>query len=232
MTGISDQVLNDIATRVARRVAEDRAEPPAPSGRYTVLALSGEGRGLDAALAALAEAACPVVAVADCAAGSAPALAAALARLRTVRALTGETAFDADALVAGADRVLAPAMDLALASRVAAMQTDTPAARAILRGLLAGVRVEASLADREFAVAASAPEGARRAVDDVLARLRELGVGIAEPAPAAAAHHPSQERFGFLEPIGEFLEFLDARPCSIEAGKPCVSCGACESRGF
>ena len=219
------------------------ATGPAPervSGRYVVLALSGEGRGLDAALASLSGSGETAVAVADCATASAGALATALARVRSLRAVTGETAYDAATLVAGAVRVLAPSMDLALASRVATMQADTPAARAILRALLAGVPVDATLAEREFSVSASAPEGARRALDDVLARLRDLGVrvsGVADAVAAAraggaAGPHPSQERFGFSEPLGEFVEFLEGRPCSIETDKPCIGCGVCEARGF
>jgi hypothetical protein len=240
MPEISDHLLTDIAARVARRMATGPAAPERVPGRYTVLALSGEGRGLDAALEALAASGEPAVAVADCATSSTGAIATALARVRSLRALTGEASYDAVALVAGAVRVLAPAMDLALASRVASMQADTPAARTILRALLAGVRVDATLAEREFAVSASAPDGARRALDDVVARLRDLGVHVSDGAPKAVAAragvpagpHPSQERFGFPEPLGEFVEFLEGRPCSIETDKPCVGCGACEARGF
>jgi hypothetical protein len=138
-------------------------------------------------------------------------------------------------------------MDLALASRVAAMQSDTPASRAVLRALLAGRPVEATLDEREFAVAPRAPAGARDALAEVLERLRRLGVAVAdrsEDPPSAARSlaasaaygagraHPSQERFTFPEPLDEFVDYLESRPCSIETGKPCVGCGACEARGF
>lgn len=243
MTDISEQLLHDVASRVARRVASSaEASAPLPA-RYTLLALSGEGSSLVPSLDRLLDAG-ETVAVADCPAGAAGALAAALARLPRLRVAAGEGAFDAGRLVAGADRVLAPSMDLALASRVAAMQSDTPASRAVLRALLAGVPVDASLDERDFAVAPGATEGARRALEEVVARLRSLGVAIgAAPRPARAAAaglpppagggpHPSQERFHTPEPLDEFVEFLESRPCMIETGKPCVACGACEARGF
>lgn len=86
-----------------------------------------------------------------------------------------------------------------------------------------------------------------RAVEGILGQLRELGVSVAEsqrapavPAPVlsgaavygAGAVHPSQERFGLPSELNEFVEYLESRPCSIEPGKPCVDCGACETRGF
>src|SRR5690606_26795713 len=116
------------------------------------------------------------VVVADCPSGAAGALATALARLPRAHVVSGEAAYDAAQLVAGADLVVAPSMNLALASRVASMQADTPAAAAILRALLSGVRVEASFDSRDFAVAPGAPEGARRALDEIVERLRALGV--------------------------------------------------------
>lgn len=239
MTGISDQLLSDIAARVAGRVAKAAPAERRGTGPYTLLALSGGGGELTGALDALASAGGRVVAVADCPTGTAGPMAEALARLRGLEALTGEAAYDADAAVAGAERVLAPAMDLALASRVASMQADTPASRAILRALLAGISVEATLDDRAFAVSRRAAEGARRALSDIVDRLGALGVRIdasshvaAAPRAAAAASHPSRERFSFAEPVGEFVEFLQNVPCSIEPDKPCVGCGVCEARGF
>jgi hypothetical protein len=68
-------------------------------------------------------------------------------------------------------------------------------------------------------------------VDDA-ARERIRAAAVAAVAAAAGAPHPSQERFTFAEPLDEFVEYLESRPCSIEAGKPCVNCGVCEARGF
>jgi hypothetical protein len=242
MPAASDQLLHDIAARVARRVAsgESSALPP----RYLLVALSGCGAGLEHELDRAAAHGTPIVAIADCPTGSSAALAAAMARLPGLIVVSGEGAYDTERLVAGAERAVAPSLDLALASRVASMQTDTPASRALLRALLAGVPVEASLDGREFAVSSDAPAGARAAVEGLVSRVRALGVHVtgstAAPASravaagvaAAAASHPSQERFAPAEPLDEFVEFLETRPCSIEVGKPCVSCGVCEARGF
>jgi hypothetical protein len=237
MTNIPEQVLQDIASRAFRKVASGRERSThAMPARYTLLALSGEGRDLAGALdraAAHGEA----VVVADCPAGAAGALATALAKLPRARVVSGETAYDAVTLVAGADSVVAPAMNLALASRVASMQADTPASAAVLRALLSGIRVEASLDDRDFAVAPGAPEGARRALDEIVARLGTLGIVLERPktvaiAAASSGTHPSQERFELADPLNEFLDYLENRPCLIEQGKPCVGCGACETRGF
>lgn len=244
MPEISEKLLTDIVARVAKRVAMPACD--ALPERYVLLTLSGDGPGLDAELSRLASSGGAVVAVADCPSGSAAALATALARIPHARAVTGEAAYDADRLVASAERVLAPAMDLALASRVGAMQADSPAARVILRALLGGVPVSATLDERAFAVSSRAPEGARDAVAELLARLRSLGVVVASrtqdqivvpraaaaSAGASARTHPSVERFTFPEPLNEFVEYLESRPCSIEAGKPCIECGACEARGF
>lgn len=242
MSGISDRLIHDIASRVARRVAgaDERALPT----RYVLVALSGSGGALDADLGRLASQPRPVVAVADCETAGASAVAAALARVPSLTVVSGESAYDAVALVSGAERVVTPSLDLALASRVASMRPDTPAAKVVVRALLAGVPVEASLDASDFAVAPEAPAGAREALEGIVGRLRELGVdvGRTEPAPlaaraSAAAYgagkaHASQERFGFPKPLGELVEFLENRPCSIESGKPCVDCGVCEARGF
>jgi hypothetical protein len=246
MTATPDQILHDIASRVARRVASGNGTAAALPARYTLLALSGEGAGLGAEIARLAASSEPVVAVADCPAGAAGALAITLARLPRVNAVTGEEAFDAGRVVSGAERVAAPSMDLALASRVAAMQADTPASRAVLRALLHGVPVEASLDERDFAASPLAPAGIREALEEVVARLRHLGVVVhgtparhEAPAPRASAAaygaghtHPSLERFAVPEAIGEIVEFLESRPCTMETDKPCVNCSACDSRGF
>lgn len=243
MSGISEKLLNEITASVAKRVA--MSAPSVLPERYTLVTLSGDGPALDAELSRLAVGGGEIVAVADCPSGSATALATALARVPRVRAITGEAAYETDRLVASAERVLAPAMDLALASRVGAMQADSPAARVILRALLGGVPVSATLDDRAFEVSSRAPEGARDALAELLARLRSLGVDVAVPslgqdaltrAAAAAAGvgraHPSTERFTFPVPLNEYVEYLESRPCSIETGKPCVDCGACEARGF
>ena len=246
MTATPDQVLHDIASRVARRVASGNGIASALPAKYTLLALSGEGAGLGAEIARLAASAEPVVAVADCPAGAAGALATTLARLPRVKAVSGEEAFDTGRVVLGAERVVAPSMDLALASRVAAMQADTPASRAVLRALLHGVPVEASLDERDFLASPLAPAGIRQALEDVVGRLRQLGVVVhgrpaqhEAPAPRASAaaygaghSHPSQERFAVPEAVGEIVEFLENRPCSMETDKPCVNCGVCDSRGF
>ena len=237
MTNIPEQVLQDVASRVARRVASGADESaPAMPARYTLLVLSGEGSDLAAALDRVAAEGDAVV-VADCPAGTAGALATALARLPRAHPVSGEVAYDSGRLVAGAGLVLAPSMNLALASRVAAMQADTPAAAAILRALLSGVSVEASLDDRDFTVAPEASDGARRALEEIVTRLKALGVALERPRAAAAVAapagiHPSQERFELSDPLNEFLDYLEKRPCLIEQGKPCVGCGACETRGF
>lgn len=242
MPSVPDQLLHDIAARVAQRVA--RVETPSLPARHVLVALSGLGPGIESELDRIASLGESVVAVADCPTGSAGAMAVAMARVPGLVPVTGEAAFDADVLVAGAERVIAPSLDLSLASRVAAMQADTPASKVVLRALLAGVPVEATLDASAFCFSSSAPAGAREAVATLVSRVRELGVSVghtsAAPPPlvraAAAAYgagpHPSEERFTLAEPLDEFVEFLERRPCSIEAGKPCVSCGVCEARGF
>ena len=212
--------------------------------RYALLALSGCGDALTSTLSVLAHSSHSTVAVSDCPTGSAGAVATAMALLPGLRVVTGTGAFDAERLVAHASEVVAPAMDLSLASRIAAMQSDTPASRVVLRALLHGVPVRATLDEREFDVDQGASDGARRAVASILSKLRELGIGLSEPGShsppmlaRAAAHgagssHPSQERFDLPSDLNEFIEYLEHRPCTIEPGKPCVECGACETRGF
>src|SRR5690242_1135809 len=112
MSATSEQLLKDIVARVARRVAAPDSD--ALPQRYVLVALSGEGAELDEELARLAGEGGEVVVVSDCPAGSAGALGTALARLPAARAIAGEAAYEADALVARASRVLAPSMDLAL----------------------------------------------------------------------------------------------------------------------
>src|SRR5262245_47669444 len=124
MPGVPDQLLHDIAARVARRVASVET-PPLPR-RHVLVALSGAGAGLESDLDRIAGLGEAVVAVADCPTGTGGALATAMARVSGLRVVSGEAAFDADTLVAGAERVVAPSLDLSLASRVAAMQADTP----------------------------------------------------------------------------------------------------------
>ncbi len=236
MPGISESVLNDIVASVARRVAS----PPrgVPSAGYVLLALSGDGPQLRTELDRIASSGQPVLAVVDCVDGSAGALAVAHARIPELATVLGEEAYDAPALVGAASRVVAPSMDLALASRVVSMQADSPAARVIVRALLSGgVCVEGSLDRTEFAVSECAAVGTRNAVLELVRRLRELGVDLRdvsgdEPADASQFVDASQERFTFPESLDELVEVLENRPCTIEVGKACVACGACEARGF
>jgi hypothetical protein len=240
MSGISDHLLHDIAGRVARRVSD--AEPSTLPGRYAVLVVSGEGPALEDAIDRLQAERGSVVAVADRRSG---AVGAVLARIPGARIVTDDSTVDVNALLAGADRVVAPALELGLASRITAMQADTLTSRVALRALLAGLRVEASLDEREFFIADTAAPAAREALDGIVSRLRALGVDVAgvdrrlpsrnhlaTAASYGAGPHPSQERFSLSQPIDEFVEFLESRPCTIEVGKPCIACGVCEARGF
>jgi hypothetical protein len=256
MATVSEELLKQVATRVAQQVHRSPSHVNAWPERCSLLVLSGNGETLDSVLARLAAEQSTIVAVADCHSAAASALAAARARIPSIVVMSDDS-FDVDALVARAERVIAPAMDLALASRVAALQADTPGSRVLLRALFRGLPVEVTLAEREFHVSERAPDGARRAVEQIEARLRSLGLTIvrSEYVPQRAAAraasafsnspiespvsratsarpHPSQDRFELPRSVDEFVDFLEQKGCSIEPGKPCIDCGACEARGF
>ena len=59
-----------------------------------------------------------------------------------------------------------------------------------------------------------------------------VSAGLSVTATVATGAGVSGETFTFAEPVSEFVEYLESRPCSIEVGKPCVNCGVCEARGF
>jgi hypothetical protein len=206
-----------------------------------LLVLSGES-GLAPALSRLADAQEPVVALPDCPA-AAGALQAARQAIPSLRAEEGSDPAAARSLLDRADRIVAPSLDLTLASRVAAMHAESPGSRVILGALLRGIPVEATLDERDFAVSPRAHAGARRAIGEIERRLRDLGIALtpaAEPdhqplsptALGAGRPHPSQERFELPGSLDEFVDFLESKACVIEPGKPCVRCGACETRGF
>lgn len=47
--------------------------------------------------------------------------------------------------------------------------------------------------------------------------------------------HPSQQKFNIAEAsvtLGDLLEFVEAKACTIEKNKPCDQCGMCRSLGF
>lgn len=47
--------------------------------------------------------------------------------------------------------------------------------------------------------------------------------------------HPSQQKFNIAEAsvtLGDLLEFVEAKACTIERSKPCDQCGMCRSLGF
>ena len=66
----------------------------------------------------------------------------------------------------------------------------------------------------------------------------------AKPAPAEYSApwtgvtydaHPSRQTFNVAEAsvtLGELLEFVEAKACTIEKNKPCDQCGMCRSLGF
>jgi hypothetical protein len=250
MTVAPEQLIQDIAARVAERVTSQRDATDSLPARFVLLVLSGD-RGIEPTIRRLMGSGETVVALVDCPTSAASALASARALIPAVRAISADDAASADALAGRAQRVTAPALDLALASRVVALNGDSPGARVILRALLRGVPVEATLDEREFQVSPQAPAGARRAVEAIEARLRELGIVLSVgadalspaartslpvlPSPSAygaGRPHPSQERFEFPGSLNEFVDFLESRACVIEPGKPCIHCGACETRGF
>lgn len=240
MPEISDELLHDVASNVARRIASGSSAAMARTGRSVLLALSGDGAALDRELADLAQTGESLVAVSDGTHAS-TALAGAQARLPRLAVATDLDDRDLEAALSAVERVVAPAMSLALASRVASLQTDTPASRVILRAALRGIPVTASLNEQDFAISDLAPAGMHRALDGVLARLRDLGVRIegrraASPRAVAAASsvgpHPSADRFAAREPLRDFVDSLASQPCSMEPGQPCVECGVCEMRGF
>lgn len=242
MTSVSDDLLRSIAGRVSERIAQNANASGRWPARFAVLVLSGDGIGLDTDLARFAEGESKVVGVCDCATAASGALALAATRIGGFVVADGESPDHIDRVVSGATRVFAPSLDLSLASRVAQLQADSPAARVILRSLLGGIPVSATLAARDFSASTLAPEGVRRALGSVVEKLRSLGIHVhqgvesAKPASfvvaASGGGHPSQDRFSVPGALNEFVEFLENRPCSIETGKPCIDCGACEARGF
>ncbi|MBK6313317.1 MAG: hypothetical protein IPF53_03115 [Blastocatellia bacterium] len=241
MPEISDELLHDVASNVARRIASGSSATAPRSGRSVLLALSGDGAALDRELADLAQTGESLVAVSD-GTNSATALAGAQARLPRLAVAADLDDRDLEAALSAAERVVAPAMSLALASRVASLQTDTPASRVILRAALRGIPVSASLNEQDFAISDLAPAGMHRALDGVLERLRDLGVRVEGHRPPTAARsvatassvgpHPSADRFAAREPLRDFVDSLASQPCSMEPGQPCVECGVCEMRGF
>ena len=47
--------------------------------------------------------------------------------------------------------------------------------------------------------------------------------------------HPSQQKLNIAEAsvtLGDLLEFVEAKACTIEKNKPCDQCGMCRSLGF
>ncbi len=236
MSSVSDEMVHAIAARVAGRILAPSATR-SPAARYAVLAVSNDGPALARTAEELAQHRAPCVVVADCPTAAAGAIATIRARHTEARILDGEAAFDVDATLNGADRVLAPSMSLALASRVASLQPDFPAASVIVRALLHGVPVEASLDDRDFAASEHAVPGARRAVQAIAARLVELGISLPRPNVAvdhssARDGHPSRDRYAISAPLDEFIDFLESRTCTIDGSSKCNGCGACEMRGF
>jgi len=242
MPEVSDELLRDVASNVASRIMSGSVAQPSRSRGGVMLALSADGEALGRTLIDLSRSGAAIQAVIDSSDETSPALASALTRLPQLESVTTGNGAGLEALLAGVDRVVAPSMSLALASRVASLQADTPAAHAILRSVLNGVPVEASLHEPDFVMSEQAPAGAKRAVDGVLSRLRELGVVIgaverlplvrAAAAGVASGAHASAERFAGSEPLSDFVDSLAGKPCSIEAGQPCVDCGVCEMRGF
>lgn len=247
MTAIPEQLLQDIAATVAQRFAASGSESHQPRSGYVLVVLSGEPQAGDDLLAGLERIDGGALALPD--RPSSAATVAGAKALAPALSIAADGVTDVDGLVGRASRVVAPAMDLALASRVASLQADTPGARAILRALFGGTRVEASLDVHDFDVSERAPEGTRRAVASVESRLRELGIELrraerAGGSPEIPHHitpsgaygagwaHPSQDRFTLPASVNEFVDFLERKGCSIEPGKPCVDCGACETRGF
>src|ERR1043166_9539821 len=134
MPTIPEELLQRITTRVARQMAGGAVSPDPLPRSIVLLFLPGEAPTPEAVLGRLAEAESPIVAVPDCASASARALAASRARLSSLVVLAEGS--DLDAALDRATRIVAPSLDLALASRVAALQTDTLGARAVVRGLL------------------------------------------------------------------------------------------------
>lgn len=242
MPQISDELLHDVASNVARRIASGSSAAASRDGRTVLLALSADGVVLERELSRLSTSSEPMVAVTDSTDGASPALASAMARLPRLTGLTPNETNEIEHLISSASRVLAPAMSLTLASRVAALQSDTAASRVVLRAAMRGIPVEATLNDSDFTLSDQAPAGARRAIEGVVVRLRELGIAVETPrqpavARAAAAAssfavHPSADRFAGREPLSDFVDSLASQPCSIEPGQPCVDCGVCEMRGF
>lgn len=72
----------------------------------------------------------------------------------------------------------------------------------------------------------------------------EPAIESSKPAPAeyfapwtgvAYDAHPSQQKFNISEAtvtLGDLLEFVEAKACTIEKNKPCDQCGMCRSLGF
>ncbi len=242
MPEISDELLHDVASNVARRIASGSNAAASRDGRTVLLALSADGAVLERELSRLSTSSEPMTAVTDSADGSSPALASAMTRLPRLSGVSSTEANEIERLISSAGRVLAPAMSLTLASRVAALQSDTPASHVVLRAAMRGIPVQATLNDSDFTLSDLAPAGARRAVESVVARLRELGIEVEAPHPPAVARaaaaaasfaaHPSADRFAGREPLSDFVDSLASQPCSIEPGQPCVDCGVCEMRGF
>jgi len=177
----------------------------------------------------------------------------ALRELPGIEEVAGEMMREPHHLLAATTQVIIPAMTLGLASKIAALQLDSPFSDIAIHALMQGKRVIA-VTDSIFCCQQAdspsrPPAGLARAIEELKMKLQSLGIELTTAAelgellqrkPAAfvtlshrpQALHPSQEKFDTPEAVNEFVEFLERKRCEIEPDKPCIGRGICRARGF
>lgn len=74
-------------------------------------------------------------------------------------------------------------------------------------------------------------------LNPIMAQLNQGAVSYPLPVivysqPSIQHLHPSQIRINPTNELGEFVDFLQTKQCTMEKGKPCDSCDICNTVGF
>ncbi|MFY9223300.1 MAG: hypothetical protein WAQ98_11550 [Blastocatellia bacterium] len=74
-------------------------------------------------------------------------------------------------------------------------------------------------------------------LNPIMAQLNQKAVSyslpvIVYPQSSIQHLHPSQIRINPANELGEFVDFLQTKQCTMEKGKPCDSCDICNTVGF
>jgi hypothetical protein len=229
---VTEEFIRQIARDISHRIISEESVGKSPSRAADTLLIFDDGA--DDSLRSAAKAAYPEAAA--------------------ISQISG-----ADQQLASCSKVVLVAPSLDLASKITLLQTDCPAADLIIRALLAGKRVvavtEGMLACRTGENLP--PAGIYRAVEDLRAKLADLGIEmipaaemgrtretLSMPAPAArsihlpilnsqsTSQHPSRERVHVTDALNEFVDFLQTKQCTMEKNKPCDHCDICNTLGF